>query len=75
MNLSLLGKLSGVLSFVLCLAAGLWVLASVGFDTNGDDGVWTGMGLYFVGKAFFVGPMLILAARQLEVLARSSSRP
>ena len=74
MNVTLLGKVFGVVSFVLCLAGGVWILANVGFDTNGDDAVWTGMGLYFVGKAFFVGPMVMLASRQLEVLSRSSSQ-
>jgi len=26
----------------------------------------TGIGLYFVGKAFFVGPMLFVAAAKLD---------
>ena len=74
MNLSLLGKLFGALSSVFCLAGGLWILVNVGFHTDNDDAVWTGLGLYFVGKAFFVGPMLMLAARQLDVLSRSNSQ-
>ena len=49
---------------LLCLAAGLWILICVGFQTK-SDAVWTGLGLYFVGKAFFVGPMLLVAAEQL----------
>ena len=56
------GVVSGVIASVLCLAAGVWVLSEVGFD-HGDDAVWTAIGIYFVRKAFFVGPMLILASR------------
>ena len=52
----LLGTWSAVAAFVFCLAGGLWLLVLVGFDT--DDPLGTGLGLYFVGKAFFVGPML-----------------
>ena len=45
-------------------AGGLWILTSVGFDHDGDA-VETGIGLYFIGKAFFVGPMLLVAAERL----------
>jgi len=47
-----------VLSSILCLAAGLWVLINVGFK-GGENALWTGIGLYFIGKAFFVGPLLL----------------
>ena len=56
-----MGIVSGLLAFALCLAGGLWILSKVGFN-HGDDVMSTGIGLYFIGKAFFVGPMLILAA-------------
>ena len=55
-----LGIIFSVLSFVVCLAGGVWILVHVGFDADNDGAVWTGMGLYFVGKAFFVGPMLLI---------------
>jgi hypothetical protein len=54
-----IGVASGVISFLLCLGAGLWILRTVGFDTE-DDVLSTGIALYFVGKAFFVGPMLVV---------------
>jgi len=53
------GVISAVLSFVICLAGGIWILVNVGFQTD-NDAVWSGIGLYFVGKAFFVGPMLVI---------------
>lgn len=53
---------SAFLAFVFCLGAGLWILAKTGLD-HGNDAVSTGIGLYFIGKAFFVGPMLLVAAR------------
>ena len=59
-RLNQLAALWAALSFILCLAAGLWILAFSGFDT--DDPLATGIGLYFVGKALFVGPMLLIAS-------------
>ena len=63
-GLKTLARVSAVFAFVICLAGGLWILTSVGFDHD-DDAVETGIGLYFIGKAFFVGPMLLVAAEQL----------
>ena len=57
-----LAQVGAVASFAFCLLGGLWILTKTGFDRSGDAFVWTGMGLYFIGKAFFVGPMLWLAA-------------
>jgi hypothetical protein len=60
-----LARVAAVVAFLFCLIGGLWILSQVGFKSKGDDAVWTGLGLYFVGKAFFVGPMLLVAAEQL----------
>ena len=59
-----LARVAAVTAFLLCLVGGLWILFHVGFKFH-DDAVWTGLGLYFVRKAFFVGPMLLVAAEQL----------
>jgi hypothetical protein len=56
------GIVSGILAFLLCLAAGVWILVNSEFDP--DDPFMAGIGLYFVGKAVFVGPMLIIASLQ-----------
>lgn len=58
-----LARVAAVLAFLLCLSGGLWILFHV--KDKGDDAVWMGLGLYFVGKAFFVGPMLLVAAEQI----------
>lgn len=50
-----------ILAFVFCLGGGLWILAKAGFNF-GNDAMSTGIGLYFVGKAFFVGPLLLVTA-------------
>ena len=63
-RLKTLARVSAAISFAICLAGGLWILASVGFDHDGNA-VETGIGLYSIGKAFFVGPMMLLAAEQL----------
>ena len=60
------GIISAVLAFVFCLAAGVWILASVGVKFGSDDGIWTAFGFYFIGKALFVGPLLILTTSQLH---------
>ena len=53
-----------ILAFVVCLAAGGWIITNTGFKK--EDAVWTGIGLYFIGKAFFVGPMLLMTALKYE---------
>jgi len=62
-GLRAVGVIGGIASFALCLTAGIWMLVNAGFQ-GGEEAVWTALGLYFTGKAFFVGPMLILAACQ-----------
>jgi hypothetical protein len=58
-----LARVSAVVAFLLCLIGGLWILLHAKSDSGA---VWVGIGLYFVGKAFFVGPMLLVAAEQLS---------
>lgn len=50
-----------VMSFLFCLLGGLWILGRINFSAK-DDALAAAIGFYFVGKAFFVGPMLWLAA-------------
>jgi hypothetical protein len=52
------GIISGILAFILCLVGGVIVIA-VGPE---DSGIWLGIGLYFIGQAFFAGPMLIIVS-------------
>ncbi len=54
------GVVSGVLASLACLAAGLWLLTSAGF--NHEDPLPTALGFYFIGKALFVGPLLIVTS-------------
>ena len=46
-----------VLSSIVCGAAGVWAL------WQGHGSIWSALGLYFIGKAFFVGPQLVYGAR------------
>ncbi len=51
-------KFFAIIATVLCVAGGLiTLLASNGLVK--EDHLWTGVGLYFIGKGFFVGPMLL----------------
>ena len=60
-------ELAAATSFVLCLLGGAWLL----FHADpGKDALSVAIGLYFVGKAFFVGPALLAAAEQLRRSAR-----
>ena len=55
------GTIAAILAFVFCLAAGIWILMHADLSGTGDV-LEVGIGLYFIGKAFFVGPMLLLTA-------------
>ncbi len=59
-GLKVMGVVCGIIASIVCLAAGIWILRYTGFKK--DDVLATGIGIYFVGKAFFVGPMLIITA-------------
>lgn len=62
-NLQVIGRLGAIMAFIFCLLAGLWILAAVGLRKDDEmNAVWSAFGLYFVGKAFFVGPMLWIAS-------------
>jgi hypothetical protein len=58
-----LARIGAVLSFLFCFTGGLWILSRADFHSK-DDILGTAIGFYFVGKAFFVGPMLLLAAEK-----------
>ena len=58
-----LARIGAVLSFAFCLLGGLWILTRADFKSK-DDVLGTAIGFYFVGKAFFVGPMLWLTAEK-----------
>jgi hypothetical protein len=65
MKSKLVGRIGAVLAFVFCLLGGLWILkACWSTGSSNDNALYIGMGFYFVGKAFFVGPMLWLATEQ-----------
>jgi len=53
-----LGLVTGILASLLCLCGGIYLL----LKNEDHNPIQTGLGLYFIGKAFFVGPMLILTA-------------
>ena len=57
------GFFTAIISFIFCLVAGIWILTETGFD-HGNDATSTAIGLYFIGKAFFVGPMLYIASQK-----------
>ena len=55
--------LSATISTAFCLLAGIWILSHG--DLSKSDALGMGIGLYFIGKAFFVGPILLVAARKI----------
>lgn len=58
-----LARIGAVLSFAFCLTGGLWILSRTDFSSS-NDALGTAIGFYFVGKAFFVGPMLWITAEK-----------
>ena len=65
-----LTRIGAVLSFLFCFLGGLWILTRVDFTKN-DDILTTAIGFYFVGKAFFVGPMLFLTGERMGAKSES----
>jgi hypothetical protein len=65
-HLKTLARIAAVLAHLFCLGGGVWLLATDGGGFDSDDPLGTGLGLYFIGKSFFVGPMLWIAAELLE---------
>lgn len=57
---------------LLCLLGGLWILKDVDYSSK-DAGLWGGIGLYFMGKAFFVGPLLWVTLNRVASLNENSS--
>lgn len=62
-----LARIAAVLASGFCLLGGLWILCRADLKNfkNSDDALSIAIGFYFVGKAFFVGPMLWIAAEKL----------
>ena len=57
-QLRIIGIVSTAAAFIFCMAGGIYIFVHAGFDK--DNILETGIGLYFIGKAFFVGPMLLI---------------
>lgn len=57
-------RTAAIFSSLFCLAGGLWLLKGADFSAKSSDALPIAMGLYFVGKAFFVGPMLFITAEK-----------
>lgn len=52
-------KIAAILASLFCFAAGISMLIAVIIEWKFTDYATIGFGLYFIGKGFFVGPMLI----------------
>ena len=67
-KLTLIGRLGAVLASLFCIVGGLVIIRIAAYGRGGGDGssfVAMGFGLYFIGKGFFVGPMLWLVTEQI----------
>jgi hypothetical protein len=63
-DMKTLARIAAVFAF--CLLGGLWILCRADLKNfkSGEDALCIAIGFYFVGKAFFVGPMLWMAAEK-----------
>jgi len=66
--MKMLSRVAAVLAFLFCFAGGVWFLCHA---TGNDNVLSVGLGLYFVGKAFFVGPMLWLSSERCRMQSES----
>jgi len=51
------GAIMALLASTLCIVAGVFLLGNL--ENPSENILATAIGLYFIGKAFFVGPMLL----------------
>ena len=60
--------ISAIIAFIFCVLGGIVILSSIGFDLfgNAENALYAGLGLYFIGKAVFVGVMILLTALGLK---------
>ncbi len=54
--------IAALVAFAFCLAGGLLLLNNSDFKLFDGEDPWGAVGLYFIGKAVFVGAMLLLQA-------------
>ena len=59
-----LARIGAGLSFAFFFLGGMTILAKTHLRIDGETIVLTALGLFLVGTAFFVGPMLWLAAEK-----------
>ena len=64
-TISLIFSIAALISFFFCFMAGIWIPSKVGLD-RANDLLSTAIGLYFIGKAFFVGPTLYISSKLFE---------
>jgi len=57
-------RIGAGLSFTFFFLAGAAILARTAFRLDGENVLGTALGFFFVGTAFFVGPMLWLVAEK-----------
>ena len=63
-SMKTLVRIAAILSFGSFLTGGLVLLGVAGFGQNPDAPIAVVVGLFFLGTAFFVGPMLLAAAER-----------
>jgi len=55
-----------LIAFAFCLWGGLAIIGQMAKADGGmfdkENIIWTGIGLYFIGKSVFVGTMVVLTA-------------
>ena len=54
--MKILFRIASVLASASCMFAGIWLLQNAKFTS--EDTLGTALGFYFIGKSFFIGPML-----------------
>jgi D-arabinose 5-phosphate isomerase GutQ len=57
-------RIAAVLSFVFFFAGGCQLLGIASPGRSGETALAIAMGLFFIGTAFFVGPILLVAAER-----------
>lgn len=68
--------ISGIASSFFCFIAGLFLLLTSGTGQSWMEAIAHGMGIYFLGKAFFTGPALWAQAKKFpDQISRNAAHP
>lgn len=63
-NIKKIVPLASIIIFSLCTLAAILILNSTKFKMDGEDAIWTALGLYFLAKGIFCSLTLYILSEK-----------